>query len=203
MSATAGKIHGAMVAIMKAVKPIGKDQKNVQQGYKFRGIADAYRALQQVMAANDVYSIPVKIEVLETREGKTRGGGSMWYLRCLFTYRFTHVDGSSVDVQALGEGMDTGDKCSGKAMSTADKYALLQAFKIPEDKPDDVENDSPEMVSSKPTKHDEKYRRLSVAIEACETVSQLKGEKLVEGIKAHKQSADLQQEWQARYSVVK
>lgn len=143
-----------MVAIQSAVGPVAKDRKNTQQGYSFRGIADAYRALQRLMAHHGVHASAVAIDEISRREGRTRGGGIMWYLTARFTYRFYHVSGTHVDVMTIGEGMDTGDKCSGKAMSTAHKYALFQAFCIPEDNPIDVENDSPEMHDDDGAKED-------------------------------------------------
>lgn len=46
-----------------------------------------------------------------------------------FTYRFHHVaTGTFVDTTLVGEGADTGDKASNKAMTVSKKYALLETF---------------------------------------------------------------------------
>lgn len=138
-------IHQAMVNIMLAVEPIAKDRKNEKQGYKFRGIDDVYAALQRIMAANGVYTTSVIDS--HTAEEKTSKSGSVQVYRTLkIRYFFNHVDGSSIATEVIGEGMDSGDKASNKAMSVAHKYALLQAFCIPTEEPKDPENDSHELA---------------------------------------------------------
>ena len=42
----------------------------------------------------------------------------------------------------MGEGMDSGDKATNKAMSAAQKYAFFQVFCIPTEEPKDSELDS-------------------------------------------------------------
>jgi hypothetical protein len=42
----------------------------------------------------------------------------------------------------IGEAMDSGDKSANKAMSAAQKYALLQVFCIPTEEPKDTENET-------------------------------------------------------------
>jgi len=61
----------------------------------------------------------------------------------LITYRLQDVDsGDFIEVQALGEGMDAGDKAIYKAMTGAFKYAQRQTFMIPTgDDPDKVSSD--------------------------------------------------------------
>lgn len=124
-----GKIHAAMLAVMKALGPIAKDSRNTQQGYNFRGIDDIYNHIQSVLADNGVYSLPRVLErVTEERPSKS-GGLNIW--RCLTVeYTFFAEDGSKVSCVVVSEGMDNGDKASNKAMASADKYALVQAFKI-------------------------------------------------------------------------
>jgi hypothetical protein len=50
----------------------------------------------------------------------------------------------------IGEGMDSGDKASNKAMAVAHKYAIIQVFAIPTEDDKDPENDSHEVVPGKP-----------------------------------------------------
>ena len=54
-------------------------------------------------------------------------------------------DGDSVDVVTLGEGIDTADKASNKAMSAAMKYALIELFSVPTQDVEDGDRTSPEM----------------------------------------------------------
>lgn len=125
-----GLIYKKMAAIMQQVEGIEKDQKNVSQGFKFRGIDQLYNALHGILAKNEVFMLT---EVLEDRveERQTKSGSNLIYRVLKIKYRFCTVDGSTVESTMIGEGMDSGDKACNKAMSIAHKYALLQAFCIP------------------------------------------------------------------------
>lgn len=143
MTDKAPKIHAAMIAVMRDVGAIGKDQKNQQQGYKFRGIDDIYNHLQKVKAKHGVYELP---EILEdrTEDRQTKGGANLIYRILKIRYTFYAEDGSSVQATVIGEGMDSGDKASNKAMSVAHKYTLIQAYNIPTFEFPDPEFESPE-----------------------------------------------------------
>lgn len=137
-------IHKQIIQIMKEVEPVAKKhtaKTGAQSGYKFRGIDDLYEALQAIMAKNGVYSVP---EVLEDRseERVTRNGATMIYRILKIKYTFYAEDGSSVSSVVIGEGMDSGDKASNKAMSVAHKYCFLQVFCIPTVDPKDPEHDN-------------------------------------------------------------
>jgi hypothetical protein len=137
-------IYQAMVAIKSEVGSISKDRKNAQQGYNFRGVDDVYHALQLVMAKHGVISIPTVLSE-KSEERTTKSGGGLIYRILTIKYTFYASDGSSLESVVIGEGMDSGDKASNKAMSVADKYALIQAFKIPTADAKDPENDSHEV----------------------------------------------------------
>jgi hypothetical protein len=142
------KIYQAISAIMAEVPSIGKNRKNVQQNYTFRGIDDMYNALNDILSKHKVFATS---EVLhhEREERQTAKGGVLIYSILTVKFTFFTDDGSSVTSTMIGEGMDSGDKASNKAMSTAYKYALMQIFCIPTDDPKDTEIDSHEVVSSR------------------------------------------------------
>lgn len=133
---TVGKIYSAMAGIMNDMVAIGKDKKNQQQGFNYRGIDDAYNALQPIMAKNGVFNTP---EVLEKwREERTNSKGTILAFTVLrMKYTFYADDGSHVSCIVEGEGMDSGDKSSNKAMAIAHKYALMQTFCVPTEITDD------------------------------------------------------------------
>lgn len=137
-------IYAAINEIMRAVPSISKYRKNEQQGYSFRGIDDIYNALNEHLAMSRVF---VTSEVLthEREERATQRGGALIYSIITVKFTFHAQDGSSVTSTIIGEGMDSGDKASNKAMSTAYKYAFLQLFCIPTEDPKDSENDSHEV----------------------------------------------------------
>ena len=129
-------IFEAMAAVMEDVEAIGKDKTNTQQNFKYRGIDQVYNDLHPILAKYKIFTTP-KVLASEREERTTTKGGTLFYSRVTMQYTFWTVDGSSVECSVIGEGMDSGDKATNKAMAVAHKYALLQTFCIPtEDMPD-------------------------------------------------------------------
>jgi len=141
-----GLIYKAIPAIMAEIEAIAKNRKNEAQGYKFRGIDDVYNELHPLLAKYKVFTVP---EVLEEKDDTvtTAKGSTLFYRLLKIKYTFFAEDGSSVVAVVRGEGMDSGDKASNKAMAVAHKYALMQIFAIPTEDEKDPENDSHEVVA--------------------------------------------------------
>ena len=120
----------AIINTMADIGAIGKNTKNTQQGFMFRGIDAVMNALQPAMLKNNIFVVP---EVLEqTREERqTSKGGTLIYSILKVKFTFFADDGSNISAVVIGEGMDSGDKASNKAMSIAFKYACFQVFCIP------------------------------------------------------------------------
>jgi len=130
------EIYKQMAKVMFEVDAIGKDKTNQQQGFKYRGIDQVYNALNPILAKNAIFTLP-KVLNNERDERINKNGTTLFYARITMEYTFYTVDGSSVSCSVIGEGMDSGDKATNKAMAIAHKYALLQTFCIPtEDMPD-------------------------------------------------------------------
>lgn len=144
-------IYKAISEAMKACEAVGKDSKNPQQGYKYRGIDAVMNAINPALTKAQIFAAP---EVLEmTREERTTSrGGNIIYSIAKVKYTFYAPDGSNVSATVVGEGMDSGDKSMNKAMSAAFKYALFQVFCIPTEEMIDSETDSPEVVRKSETK---------------------------------------------------
>jgi hypothetical protein len=137
-------IYERMAAAQKEIDAVAKEQQNVQQKYKFRGIDDVYNAVHGVLAKHEIFKTT---EVLEERdeERESRGGGALIYRILKVRFCFYTVDGSSVSSVMVGEGMDSGDKASNKALAAADKYNLTQVFTVPYKGMVDADKDSPEV----------------------------------------------------------
>jgi len=144
---TTGKIYKAIPSIMKEMTFIAKDRKNVQQGYNFRGIDDVYNAIHPIMANHGVFMVG-KIQDATFNERPAKSGGILIDCRIRATYRFVADDGSFIETEVVGEGMDSGDKAAAKAMSIGQKYAILQTFLIPTGDPKDPEDDNPEPAAT-------------------------------------------------------
>lgn len=144
-----GKIYGALAAVMAEVGHVGKERKNLQQNYQFRGIDDVMAACQPVLAKHGVVVVPRVME-REREERQSKSGGAMFHVRFVVEHLFYANDGSNVACVTVGEAMDSGDKASNKAMSAALKYALVETLMIPTYEADrDTEDASPEV---KPTR---------------------------------------------------
>lgn len=124
------EITKSLCAITAEIGSIGKNKKNQQQGYSFRGIDDLMNTLHPLFAKYGVVVVP---EVLEsTREERVTAKGAALISAILrVRYHFTAMDGSEVCATVIGEGMDSGDKASNKALAVAYKYACFQVFCIP------------------------------------------------------------------------
>lgn len=141
-------IYQSITAIMEEVPAIGKNKTNTQQNFKFRGIDDVMNTLQPLLSKHKVFIVP---EILEqTREERqTKSGGNLIYSICRIKYKFYAEDGSSIEAITIGEGMDSGDKATNKAMAIAMKYALFQVFCIPTEEMKDPDADTPEESTKK------------------------------------------------------
>jgi hypothetical protein len=140
-----GLIFKQIPAIMSEIPSIGKDRKNTGQGYNFRGIDDIYNFIQPLLAKHSVF---MTAEILDDRheERQSKSGGVIMYRVLKMRYSFVASDGSSIATDAVGEGMDSGDKASAKAMSIAQKYAILQTFLVPTADAKDPEVDNHEVA---------------------------------------------------------
>jgi hypothetical protein len=134
-------IYQALAAVMKEVGAIGKNQKNAQQKFNFRGIDDVYNHVQPLMAKHGVFSVPTVLNE-RTEDRQTRSGGNLIYRILTIKYTFYAEDGTSV------EAMDSGDKGANKAMAVGHKYALLQVLSIPTEDMPDPDSETPTMKES-------------------------------------------------------
>lgn len=137
-----GNIYQAITSIMDEGYAITKGKRNQQQGFMYRGIDDVMNTFQPLLAKHHVFVVP---EVLDEhrQERMTGKGGSLLYSILRVKYTFFAEDGSSVSAVVVGEGMDSGDKASNKAMSVAMKYAMFQVFCIPTEEMQDPDAETP------------------------------------------------------------
>lgn len=144
-------IYQAIHGVMDEVGAIGKNRKNQQQGFMYRGVDEVMNALQPAFVKHNIFVVP---EVLEqTREERTtKNGGQLLYSILKVKFTFYADDGSNVSATVVGEGMDSADKASNKAMSVAFKYACFQVFCIPTEEMVDPDSETPPQSSQKPAR---------------------------------------------------
>lgn len=135
------KIYELIPKIAEEIGAIGKDKKNAQQGYNFRGIDDVYNAANPAMIKHGVFTT-TKVSDVRREERQSTQGKALIYTTLLLETTFWAQDGSSVTTVTGGEAMDSGDKSMNKAMSAALKYAFFQTFTIPTQEMVDSENET-------------------------------------------------------------
>lgn len=128
-----------------AKEGISKDRPNQEQRYMFRGIDQVYNALAPKLAAAKLSILPFVEDRVE-REYTTKRGTQMLHVTLRVRYDMICAEDPSTvhQLQVFGEGTDTGDKASNKALSAAYKYAVIQAFAIPVEGQDDADATTPE-----------------------------------------------------------
>lgn len=110
----------------------GKSYKAVSE----RDVLDAVKPLERKYR---VYSYPSKREIIDkdilVNESEYKGNvkrTNSLFMRVETTYKFINIDCPNewIETTVYGDGLDTGDKAPGKAMTYADKYALMKAYKL-------------------------------------------------------------------------
>lgn len=148
-------IYSAIIGAMSDIGAVGKNQKNQQQGFMYRGIDAVMNAINPALIKNKLFIAP---EILEQeREERTSiKGTNLIYSICKIKYTVYAEDGSHISIVTIGESMDSGDKATNKAMAIAYKYACFQLFCIPTEEmidPDaEVQDLSKKKIENKPKK---------------------------------------------------
>lgn len=156
-------IYQRLLKITEELKTVEKSlnvKVTDKSSYKAVSERDVLDAVKPLEVKHGVYSYAFDRNVIDSgvltstrREYEVK----QLYLRLETIYRFVNVDNPSeyIDIKSYGDGIDTGDKATGKAMTYADKYALLKAYKISTgDDPDQEPSD--ELKAYKDDKASEK-----------------------------------------------
>ena len=136
-------IYKALTSIIGEVSAIGKNQKNQQQGFMFRGIDDVMNELHTLFGKYKVVIIPEVIDY-NVQEHTTSSSKLMYTTRSTIKFHFVADDGSEIVTTNVGEAMDMADKGINKTMSCALKYALMQMFLIPTKEIEDADRITPD-----------------------------------------------------------
>ncbi len=140
------KIFKQMTAIKADISAISKSDRNKFQNYMFRGIDRIYNELHPLFSKHGVFCAP-KVVGQMTEERKSIKGGINIYRLLTMEFTFYADDGSFVTMTTQGEGLDSSDKASNKAMAAAHKYCLVQAFMIPTEEKEDGDFTGTESVA--------------------------------------------------------
>jgi len=128
--------------MLKATEEIGVVAKNLNieagrgKSYKAVSERDIIDAVKPIEVKYGIYSYPVARELVESEKLESEGYDgkikTTFYTKLKTVYRFVDIAKPEdyIDITSYAVGMDSGDKGDGKAMTYADKYALMKAYKI-------------------------------------------------------------------------
>lgn len=138
-------LYKKMMMISQELGVVAKSL-NIKAGYgAYKAVSegDILSAVKPLEAKYGIYSYPAKRVVIAS--GTLQGQNPKLWERIETTYRFVNIDKPEefLEVTSFGDGIDSGDKGPGKAMTYADKYALMKAYKI-------VTGDDPDQWASEP-----------------------------------------------------
>ncbi len=122
------KLHKVMAAVTSLTK-----DKQLDTGARYQYLSEekVVAELHKAFVDAGLVIVPVCWEVVEARVDTLSNDKLMHNARVKATYRLIDPDdGDVLDVQALGEGADMGDKCLNKCMTAALKYVLRQSCLI-------------------------------------------------------------------------
>lgn len=135
-------IYEKLLAITAELQTVAKNltvQATSTQSYKAVSERDILDAVKPLENKYKIYSYPVSRDVIEsnlleketTYNNKTTKSTTLM-TRIKTVYRFVNIENPDeyIETTVFSEGIDSQDKGSGKAMTYADKYALMKAYKI-------------------------------------------------------------------------
>lgn len=135
-------IFQRMLAATSEINRVAKNLKvdiSKSQSYKAVAESDVLEAVKPIEEKYGIYSYPVSRTVIKDEAYTTtseydgrKSEKTTFFMRLAIVYRFVNIDNPDdyIDITTYGDGVDTQDKAPGKAMTYADKYALLKAYKI-------------------------------------------------------------------------
>ena len=129
-------------AVMEEIGAVGKNSRNEKQKYMYRGVDDVMNALNPAFIKHKLFMVP-EVVSQKREERQTANEKNLIYSVLSVKYTFYAEDGSSIYTIVPGEGMDSGDKASNKAMSAAFKYACFQVFCIATEEMKDPDAETP------------------------------------------------------------
>ncbi|MEQ2846456.1 ERF family protein [Bilophila wadsworthia] len=103
-------IYQAMAEILAEIPSIGKDNKNKEQGFKYRGIDDVYNALHPLLAKHKVFMAPTVLS-RASEDRTTAKGGAMQCVTLSVEYCFFHVNGVQINCEVIEYEKCTGEEC--------------------------------------------------------------------------------------------
>lgn len=132
-------VHVAWSRVMGTVRGVSKGgwygKPGATGSYQFRGVDAALNAFGPACRLHGVLVLPVKTEAAY-RDVKTSTGKNSRECTVTVTYRVIGPAGDFIEVQSVGESMDSADKGTAKALSTSLRSLLFLGGLVPTGDPE-------------------------------------------------------------------
>ena len=143
---TIPRVYAAINAVSACLAQTGlpKDQFNLADDYAYRSIDELYCRLAPLLAEHRLCVLP---RVIERTQSEVAGLDGEVLIHVTVRSAFDLVsaeDGSRHNIASFGEALDASDKGTAKAMTSAYKYAMIEAFCIPVVSAEDPDRISPQ-----------------------------------------------------------
>jgi len=122
--------------VKTAIGAVGKNERNTQQGWNFRGIDAVVNAASEHLNREGVITVPKVLsytyDTVEVGAQRKPTG----HIVATVEYAFMGPSGDTINATVIAESLDSGDKGAAKVMSVAYRIALLQVLNLPTTEPD-------------------------------------------------------------------
>jgi hypothetical protein len=130
--------------VMKEVKYIEKKGYNSFHKYKYATESDVAEKVRESLVERNVIMVPNMVSH-DVREHTNAKGKTEYIVTVNMEFKFMDGDnGQEITFNMYGEGQDAGDKAVYKAITGAQKYALMKVFMIPTGDDPEADNSTDE-----------------------------------------------------------
>lgn len=120
-----------LAEVMKQIEKMPKTGFNKFHNYSYATEADVSEVVRNELAERNIIMIPTMLSCTH-REHINRNNNTEYITTVEMEFNFIDGDsGESLKLTMFGEGQDAGDKGTYKAITGAQKYALMKLFMIP------------------------------------------------------------------------
>ena len=128
-------IYQKLIEVRKAVPYLKRENEGYQ--FKFVSSSQTLGALKNKMDALQLLLIP-SVTSKAVSEKATAKGGKEYFTELEMDFKWVNAEDpqETITCHWYGQGLDTGEKGVGKALTYAEKYFMLKFFNIPTDKDD-------------------------------------------------------------------
>ena len=136
-------LHQKLIEVRKSVPYLKKEN----EGYQFKYVSSSQTlgAIREAMDKEGVLLVPNVVRATLTPKNAEQGQ-NFTQLEMTFTWVNVEAPDDKISCGWYGQGLDSGEKGVGKALTYAEKYFILKFFNIPTDK------DDPDTFQEKETK---------------------------------------------------